>query len=159
LLGNALGGFSKEGPNVVAPGKRMATSMTPTIVTQNGRLVLVLGSPGGDTIPNTVAQVMRNLVDWGMTIDDAINTTRVHHQFLPDKLRIEKQRPLPKNVVAQLAKRGHVIEINGLAQGDANDILVDAASGIAYGFADPREGGISEGIQKSEIQKGGKSAP
>jgi gamma-glutamyltranspeptidase/glutathione hydrolase len=159
LLGNALGGFSKEGPNVVAPGKRMATSMTPTIVTQNGRLVLVLGSPGGDTIPNTVAQVMRNLVDWGMTIDEAINTTRVHHQFLPDKLRIEKQRPLPKNVVAQLAKRGHVIEINGLAQGDANDILVDAASGIAYGFADPREGGISEGIQKSEIQKGGKSAP
>ena len=159
LLGNALGGFSKEGPNVVAPGKRMATSMSPTIVTQNGRLVLVLGSPGGDTIPNTVAQVMRNLVDWGMTIDEAINTTRVHHQFLPDKLRIEKQRPLPKNVVAELAKRGHVIESNGLAQGDANDILVDAASGITYGFADPREGGASEGLQKSEIAKLGKSAP
>lgn len=153
LLGNALGGFSKDGPNAVAPGKRMATSMTPTIVTQNGKLVLVLGSPGGDTIPNTVAQVMRNLVDWGMTIDDAVNTTRVHHQFMPDKLRVEKQRPLPKKVLADLTKRGHSIEPNGLAQGDANDILVDAASGVAYGFADPREGGASEGIQKSELGK------
>ena len=153
LLGNALGGFSKEGPNVVAPGKRMATSMTPTIVTQNGRLVMVLGSPGGDTIPNTVAQVMRNLVDWGMTIDDAINAGRVHHQFMPDKLRVEKQRPLPKNVLAELVKRGHSVEPNGLAQGDANDILIDAASGVAYGFADPREGGTSEGIKKSEIVK------
>jgi gamma-glutamyltranspeptidase/glutathione hydrolase len=156
LLGNALGGFSTEGPNVVAAGKRMATSMTPTIVTQNGRLVMVLGSPGGDTIPNTVAQVMRNLVDWGMTIDDAVNTTRVHHQFIPDKLRIERQRPLPKKVVAELARRGHSIEPNGLPQGDANDILIDAASGISYGFADPREGGTSEGVKKSELPKAGK---
>ncbi len=153
LLGNALGGFSKDGPNVVAPGKRMATSMTPTIVTQNGKLVLVLGSPGGDTIPNTVAQVFRNLVDWGMPIDEAINTTRLHHQFMPDKLRIEKQRPLPKNVLAELVKRGHSVETNGLAQGDANDILIDAATGFSYGFADPREGGSSEGIQKSEVAK------
>lgn len=158
LLGNALGGFSKDGPNAVAPGKRMATSMTPTIVTQNGRLVMVLGSPGGDTIPNTVAQVLRNLVDWGMTIDEAVNTTRVHHQFMPDVLRIEKNRPLPKKVVAELAKRGHTLETNGLAQGDANDILIDAATGVAYGYADPREGGTSEGIKKSEIAKSGESA-
>jgi gamma-glutamyltranspeptidase / glutathione hydrolase len=153
LLGNALGGFSKDGPNAVAPGKRMATSMSPTIVTQNGRLVLVLGSPGGDTIPNTVAQVFRNIVDWGMTIDEAVNTPRVHHQFLPDKLRVEKQRPLPKNILAELTKRGHTVDTNGLAQGDANDILIDPATGIAYGFADPREGGASEGIKKSEIGK------
>lgn len=157
LLGNALGGFSKDGPNVVAPGKRMATSMTPTIVTQNGKLVMVLGSPGGDTIPNTVAQVMRNLVDWGMTIDEAILTGRVHHQFMPDKLRVEKQHPLPKAVFTDLVKRGHSIEPNGLTQGDANDILVDPATGIAYGFADPREGGSSEGIQKSEL--GSTSSP
>lgn len=159
LLGNALGGFSKDGPNAVAPGKRMATSMTPTIVTQNGKLVMVLGSPGGDTIPNTVAQVFRNLVDWGMSIDDAILTGRVHHQFMPDQLRVEKQRPLPKKVLAELTKRGHVIEPNGLAQGDANDILVDATTGVSYGFADPREGGTSEGIKKSEIAPPGKSAP
>ncbi len=159
LLGNALGGFSKDGLNVVAPGKRMATSMSPTVVTQNGKLVMVLGSPGGDTIPNTVAQVMRNLVDWGMTIDDAINTGRVHHQFLPDKLRVEKQRPLPKNVVAELVRRGHAIETSGLTQGDANDIVVDAATGIAYGFADPREGGTTQGITKVEMAKARGSAP
>jgi gamma-glutamyltranspeptidase/glutathione hydrolase len=159
LLGNALGGFSKDGLNVVAAGKRMATSMTPTVVTQNGKLVMVLGSPGGDTIPNTVAQVMRNLVDWGMTIDDAINTGRVHHQFLPDKLRVEKQRPLPKNVLAELVRRGHAIETSGLTQGDANDIVVDAATGIAYGFADPREGGTTQGITKVEIAKARGSAP
>lgn len=153
LLGNAMGGFSEKGPNVVATGKRMATSMSPTIVTQNGRLVMVLGSPGGDTIPNTVAQVFRNLVDWNMTIDEAINTPRVHHQFMPDKLRVEKQRPLPKNVLAELTKRGHTLDTNGLAQGDANDILIDPATGIAYGFADPREGGTSEGIDKSAIKK------
>jgi len=159
LLGNALGGFSKDGINVVAPGKRMATSMTPTIVSQHGHLVMVLGSPGGDTIPNTVAQVMRNLVDWGMTIDEAVSTGRVHHQFMPDKLRVEKQRSLPKNVLGELAKRGHVIEPSGLSQGDANDIIVDAATNIAYGFADPREGGTSEGIPKSAIMKAGKSTP
>lgn len=153
LLGNAMGGFSEKGPNVVATGKRMATSMTPTIVTQNGRLVMVLGSPGGDTIPNTVAQVFRNLVDWGMTIDEAVNTTRVHHQFMPDRLRVERQKPLSKAIVADLKKRGHTIDADGLPQGDANDILIDANTGIAYGFADPREGGTSEGINKSEIKK------
>jgi gamma-glutamyltranspeptidase / glutathione hydrolase len=72
---------------------------------------------------------------------------------MPDKLRVEKQRPLPKTVLADLTKRGHTLDTNGLAQGDANDILVDPATGISYGFADPREGGTSEGIQKSEIKK------
>ncbi len=153
LLGNALGGFSKDGPNAVAPGKRMATSMSPTIVTQNGRLTMVLGSPGGDTIPNTVAQVFRNLVDWGMTIDEAVASGRVHHQFQPDKLRVEKQRPLPREVLAELTRRGHTIELSNLSQGDANDILVDPATGFAYGFADPREGGTAEGITRAEVQK------
>ncbi|MDI1477128.1 gamma-glutamyltransferase [Polyangium sp. y55x31] len=153
LLGNALGGFSKDGPNVVAPGKRMATSMSPSIVTQNGRLALVLGSPGGDTIPNTVAQVFRNLVDWGMTIDEAITTGRLHHQFQPDKLRVEKQRPPPREVLAELTRRGHTIEQSNLTQGDANDILVDPQTGIAYGFADPREGGTAEGISRLDVEK------
>ena len=88
LLNNALGAFSESGPNAVAPGKRMASSMTPTLVSQNGKLVLILGSPGGDTIPNTVAQVFRNLVDYGMTIDQAIAHPRVHEQWFPDKVRV-----------------------------------------------------------------------
>src|SRR5207237_3390297 len=64
LLGNAMGGFSEAGLNGIAPGKRMASSMTPTIVSQKGKPAPVLGPPGGDTIPNTVAQVLRNLVDY-----------------------------------------------------------------------------------------------
>ncbi|MRG94757.1 gamma-glutamyltransferase [Polyangium spumosum] len=153
LLGNALGGFSKDGPNVIAPGKRMATSMSPTIVTQGGKLALVLGSPGGDTIPNTVAQVFRNLVDWGMTIDEAVTTGRLHHQFQPDKLRVERQRPPPRVVLAELARRGHTIEQSNLTQGDANDILVDPQTGAVYGFADPREGGVAEGVSRAELEK------
>ena len=153
LLGNALGGFSKDGPNVVAPGKRMATSMSPSIATQNGRLALVLGSPGGDTIPNTVAQVFRNLVDWGMTIDEAVASGRLHHQFQPDKLRVEKQRPPSREVLADLARRGHTIEQSNLSQGDANDILVDLQTGFTYGFADPREGGTAEGVSRAELEK------
>lgn len=152
VLGNAIGGFSKEGPNAIAPGKRMATSMTPTIVTQNGKLTMVLGSPGGDTIPNTVAQVFRNLVDWGMTIDEAVAEGRVHHQFQPDKLRVEKQRPPSKKVLAELERRGHTIDRNNMSIGDANDILIDPATGIAYGFADPREGGSAEGVTRAELE-------
>ncbi|MDI1431868.1 gamma-glutamyltransferase [Polyangium sorediatum] len=159
LLGNALGGFSKDGPNVVAPGKRMATSMSPTLVTQGGRLALVLGSPGGDTIPNTVAQVFRNLVDWGMTIDEAITSGRLHHQFQPDKLRVEKQRPPSREVLAELARRGHTIEQSNLTQGDANDILVDPQTGTAYGFADPREGGTAEGVSRAEVEKAKSARP
>src|SRR5262249_16319286 len=66
LLGNAMGAFSETGINAVEPGKRMSSSMTPTIVSREGKAVVVLGSPGGDTIPNTVAQVFRNVVDYGM---------------------------------------------------------------------------------------------
>jgi gamma-glutamyltranspeptidase/glutathione hydrolase len=153
LLGNAMGGFSKDGPNVVAPGKRMATSMTPTVVNQGGKLVAVLGSPGGDTIPNTVAQVFRNLVDWNMTIDEAVAHGRLHHAFQPDKLRVEQTFAPPKEVLAELKKRGHVIELNHIAMGDANDILVDAATGVSWGFADPREGGTAEGVGRAQIEK------
>ncbi len=145
LLNNALGAFSETGPNSVAPGKRMASSMTPTLVTQNGKLALVLGSPGGDTIPNTVAQVMRNLVDYGMTIDSAIAHPRIHEQWFPDKVRVEKQNAPPKAALEDLVRRGHTLDLDVTPIGDANDILVDAA-GVAWGYADPREGGKAEGI-------------
>jgi len=148
VLGNAMGGFSDSGVNELVPGKRMASSMTPTIVTQGDKLVLVLGSPGGDTIPNTVAQVFRNLVDYGMTIDEAVSHGRIHHQFLPDKVRVEKHNAPPRDALADLARRGHVIDMNAMPIGDANDILVDAATGVAWGYADPREGGKAIGLDK-----------
>jgi gamma-glutamyltranspeptidase/glutathione hydrolase len=148
LLGNAMGGFSPTGVNVLAPKKRMASSMTPTIVTQNKALVLILGSPGGDTIPNTVAQVLRNVVDWGMTIDEAVMYPRVHHQYLPDVVRVERERPPSTEVLADLLRRGHKISLVAAPLGDTNDILVDAATGTAWGVADPRGGGTAEGIDR-----------
>jgi gamma-glutamyltranspeptidase/glutathione hydrolase len=148
LFSNALAGFTDGGPNAVAAGKRMASSMTPTVVTQDQKLVLVLGSPGGDTIPNTVAQVFRNLVDWRMPVDQAVAHGRIHHQYLPDRVRMEKRTPLPKGAVAALAKLGHDVEPEGTPIGHANSILVDAATGMAYGVADAREGGKADAIRK-----------
>lgn len=149
LLANAMGGFSPSGPNALAPGKRMASSMTPTIVTQRGKLALVLGSPGGDTIPNTVAQVFRGVVDYGMTIDQAVEHARVHHQLMPDRVRFERTNPPPKASLAELVKRGHAVRAETPPLGDANNILVDIASGVAWGAVDPREGGKAEGVDRS----------
>jgi gamma-glutamyltranspeptidase/glutathione hydrolase len=149
LLGNAMGGFSELGVNGIAPGKRMASSMTPTVVSQGGKLALVLGSPGGDTIPNTVAQVFRNLVDLGMTVDEAVAAPRLHHQYLPDKVRIEKQNPPSKAALAELAQRGHTLDLDNVPIGAANEILVDIPTGAAYGYADRREGGVALGPKKA----------
>ncbi|WP_437926855.1 gamma-glutamyltransferase [Sorangium sp. So ce291] len=145
LLGNAMGAFSETGINAVAPGKRMASSMTPTIVSRDDKVALLLGSPGGDTIPNTVAQVLRNLVDHGMTIDEAVRHGRVHHQWMPDRVRVERLTPPPQAALDDLARRGHAVVLDPMPIGDANNILVDAA-GVAWGYADTREGGTAEGV-------------
>ncbi|WP_437604359.1 gamma-glutamyltransferase [Sorangium sp. So ce590] len=145
LLGNAMGAFSETGINAVAPGKRMASSMTPTLVSRDDRVALLLGSPGGDTIPNTVAQVLRNLVDHGMTIDEAVRRARIHHQWLPDRVRVERLTPPPRAALDDLARRGHAVVLDPMPIGDANNILVDAA-GVAWGYADTREGGTTEGV-------------
>lgn len=146
LLANAMGAFSLIGPNALAPGKRMASSMTPTIVTQRGKLALVLGSPGGDTIPNTVAQVFRNVVDYGLTIDEAVAHPRVHHQYFPDRIRVEKSNPPPRAALDDLVKRGHALFFDGIPMGDANEILLDPATGTAWGTIDKREGGKALGL-------------
>lgn len=145
LLSNAEGAFSETGPNSVAPHKRMASSMTPTIVTQNNKLVAVLGSPGGDTIPNTVSQVLRNLVDYGMTVDQAVMHSRVHHQYLPDEIRVEKANPPPLATLQELRRRGHSVRLDAMPIGDANSIVVDE-TGTSWGYADTREGGLALGL-------------
>jgi gamma-glutamyltranspeptidase / glutathione hydrolase len=145
LFSNAMGAFSPSGPNSIAPGKRMASSMTPAIVTQGGKLALLLGSPGGDTIPSTVAQVFRNVVDYGMTIDEAVGRPRIQHAYRPDRVRFEKTSPPPKAILAELAARGHALRGEIAPMGAANDVLIDA-SGVAWGAVDPREGGKAEGL-------------
>lgn len=146
LFSNALGGFSARGPNEVAPHKRMASSMSPTILSRDGKVALVIGSPGGDTIPNTIAQVVRNVVDYGMTVDQAAELPRVHHQNVPDVLRVEKTRALSKEVVSALGTMGYKVEAPPAPLGDVKLILVDG--GTAWGYADTREGGLALGAKK-----------
>ncbi|MBN8625817.1 MAG: gamma-glutamyltransferase [Planctomycetes bacterium] len=124
-------------PNQVAPGKRMLSSQCPTIVTRDGKLVLVTGSPGGRTIPNTVVNVVYSVLEFGMDIDDAVHGPRTHHQWLPDVLKFEaSDRPEHAAAVKELEKMGHRIQKKPVKQGDAHSILI--RDGIRYGAADTR---------------------
>jgi len=144
ILSNALGAFSPRGINVVAPGKRMASSMSPTLVVANGATVAVLGSPGGDTIPNTVAQLLVSMVDRGMTLEGAIDAPRLHHQHRPDRVRFERKRPPQQALLEALRRRGHEVR-PGPDQGAANCIVLDPSTGTAFGYADTRKGGLATG--------------
>lgn len=142
VMNNSVAAFGTAGEDVPKPGRRMTSSMSPTLVFRGDEPVLVLGSPGGDTIPNTVVQVLRNVIDYGMTIDAAIDAPRIHHGFIPDTVGTERERPLPPAVVKELKRRGHQLHPRG-AIGDANDLLL--SGGVAWGFADLREGGLAAG--------------
>ncbi|MBM3789887.1 MAG: gamma-glutamyltransferase [Acidobacteria bacterium] len=148
LLNNEMGDFNKKpgetsvsgdigtSPNLIAPGKRMLSSMTPTIVTRKGKLVLITGSPGGRTIINTVLSVVLGVAEFGMTGREAVDSARMHHQWLPDSTRFE-EGAIPEEVVARLQQMGHDIRLGG-RQGDAHSIYVDPATGVAYGVNDRR---------------------
>jgi gamma-glutamyltranspeptidase/glutathione hydrolase len=142
VMNNSLAAFSGSGLNVPKPGRRMLSSMSPTLVSRQGDIVAVLGSPGGDTIPSTVVQVLRNLIDHRMSIDLAVEAPRVHHGFIPDALRFESSRPIDPLVLAELEARGHHLAAS-TPMGDANNIAV--VDGVAYGRADSREGGLALG--------------
>jgi len=77
--------------NAIAPGKRMLSSMTPTIVLKNNQPYLVVGTPGGTTIPTSVFQTLVNILDFGMSAEDAVNKPKFHHQWLPDDIQVEKE--------------------------------------------------------------------
>jgi gamma-glutamyltranspeptidase/glutathione hydrolase len=123
-------------PNLAAPGKRMLSSMAPTILARDGRLFLVVGSPGGRTIPNTVLQVILNVVDFGMNVQEAIDAPRVHHQWLPDVIRFERWGLSP-DTRALLAARGHHLE-EVESQGVAEGIVVDPTDKLLEGGCDRR---------------------
>jgi gamma-glutamyltranspeptidase / glutathione hydrolase len=138
-------GLVQGAANAVAPGKRMLSAMTPTIVLgPDGRLRLVTGSPGGATIITSVAQVISNVVDWEMDVASATLAPRVHHQHLPDTLRFEN-RGLPPETVAGLRALGHRLEERRGFQGDVQSIVV-LPSGMVAGVADPRRGGAAVGV-------------
>ncbi|MCC6897568.1 MAG: gamma-glutamyltransferase [Polyangiaceae bacterium] len=141
VLNNAVASFASAGENLPVGGRRTVSSMTPTLVTKEGALWAVLGSPGGDTIPSTVAQVFLNLVDHGMTLDRAVEAGRIHHNFVPDEVRYERARPPPKATLDGLKQLGHTLGKKTLPMGDANNIVL--VDGVAYAMADPREGGAA----------------
>jgi gamma-glutamyltranspeptidase / glutathione hydrolase len=129
--------------NAIVPGKRPLSAMTPTFVTHGKNLVLVIGSPGGPTIINTVLQVVVDVIDFGFTIQEAIDAPRFHHQYLPDELRLEK-RGWAQDVVAALQSRGHKTVLGGFI-GDAQGIQFDPQTGILGGASDPRGDGLALG--------------
>jgi gamma-glutamyltranspeptidase/glutathione hydrolase len=122
--------------NLIAPGKRMLSSMTPTIVTRNGKIVLITGSPGGRTIINTVFTIVLGVVEYGLTGREAVDLPRLHHQWLPDSATIEERDAVAPDVLAKLRSMGHTIR-PGNTQGDAETIWM-STDGIPYGVTDPR---------------------
>jgi len=127
--------------NAIAPRKRMLSSMTPTILLKDGKLFMVIGTPGGSTIITTVLQVILNVIDHKMNIQEAVAAPRVHHQWTPDFLYFERDT-LPGGILKALMKRGYQIKERG-SIGDAHGILVDPETGKLLGGADPRMDGVA----------------
>ena len=120
--------------NKVEPGKRMLSSMSPTIVKKQGRNFLVTGSPGGSRIITTTLQVILNVIDHDMNIQTAVSAPRIHHQWLPDELRIEQG--ISGDTIELLEGRGHTVVTNS-AMGAIQSIMV-GEDGTLFGGADPR---------------------
>lgn len=122
--------------NLIAPGKRMLSSQTPTIVLMDGRLRLVTGSPGGRTIPNTVLWVVLNVLEFGLDPQTAVDAPRTHHAWFPDTLSLEGSH-WDQATVDALAQMGHRLKYVRI-QGDAHTIAVDPKTGRYRGAADHR---------------------
>lgn len=97
--------------NAIAPGKRMLSSMTPTLVLKEGKPFLVIGTPGGTTIPTSVFQTIVNIIDFGLSTEDAVNKPKFHHQWLPD--RIDMEKAFPPEVRKALEQMGYTINERG----------------------------------------------
>jgi gamma-glutamyltranspeptidase/glutathione hydrolase len=130
------GGQIGTEPNLARPGQRMLSNMTPTILARDGRLVAVVGSPGGRTIINTVLHMVLNIVEFGLDLEQALAAPRSHHQWLPDQLTIEG-RLRDEQVGAALKAMGHDVIIGG-TQGQVHAIMVSPATGERIGAPDPR---------------------
>ncbi len=150
LLNNEMGDFNavpgvtnRNGqigtpPNLIAPGKRMLSSMSPTIVAQDGKPLMAVGSPGGRTIINTTLQLILNVVDHGMNIAQSVEAPRIHHQWLPDVISMEDGGFSP-DTIQLLNSRGHEVRVRG-EQGTAMGVFHDREAGLFLGGSDSRAG-------------------
>nr|WP_317173600.1 gamma-glutamyltransferase [Hymenobacter montanus] len=121
--------------NAIAPGKRMLSSMTPTILTRNGKVALVVGSPGGSTIITSVLQTILGVVDYGLNAQQAVTAPRLHHQWLPDVIDVEAGALLP---AAQDTLRAWGYHLNPRLPWGRLDIIRVQPTGKLEGGADPR---------------------
>ncbi|MCX6939356.1 MAG: gamma-glutamyltransferase [Verrucomicrobia bacterium] len=133
-----------QGPaNAIVPGKRPLSSMTPTIVLKDKKLFFVTGSPGGPTIINTVLQIVSNVIDFGMSVTQAVESPRIHHQWMPDSLSYERNG-LSTDTANILKSLGHSFKerasYEGAYQGDAETVMVDPQTHLRLGASDLRRG-------------------
>lgn len=127
--------------NAIAPGKRMLSSMSPSLVTRDGKVSLVIGTPGGSRIFTSIFQVMNNLYDYNMPLAKAVAAQRVHHQLLPkDTIYFDSYAPLTGKVADELKKMGYVLEDQGWEMGDIQAIRV--TDGKLETASDPRGRGV-----------------
>lgn len=150
LLNNEMGDFNavpgvtnRDGqigtpPNLIAPEKRMLSSMSPTIVAQDGKPLMAVGSPGGRTIINTTMQLILNVIDHGMNIAEAMEAGRIHHQWLPDVTSME-ERSFSPDTIRLYEAMGHETRVRG-RQGSAMGVYHDRENGLFLGGADSRVG-------------------
>ncbi len=140
-----------QGPaNAIGPGKRPLSAMTPTIVLKDGKLFLVLGSPGGARIITTVANILMDVIDYGMNIQEAVDAPRFHHQWLPDQVNVEQW--FSPDAMMLLQRRGHKIEVGENVAGewypdwsDGECIAIDLKTGERLGGSDGRNNGKAAG--------------
>jgi len=127
--------------NAIEPGKRMLSSMSPSLMTRDGKVELVIGTPGGSRIFTSIFQVMNNLYDYDMPLDKAVAAQRVHHQLLPkDTIYFDSYAPLTGPVADELKKMGYVLEDQGWEMGDIQAIRVDGTK--LQTASDPRGRGV-----------------
>ena len=149
ILNNEMGDFNKKPgftnstgtigtpANIIAPGKRMLSSMTPVIISKGGKLVMVTGSPGGRTIINTVLHVVLGATAWGLTGREAVDAPRWDHEWMPDRVTFEANA-LSDAAVTQLKAMGYTDIVQRGEQGSAQSIWMHPQTGTAFGIPDMR---------------------
>ncbi len=157
VLNDAIGSFSLVGRNQPVGGRRTTSSMSPTLLRDQAGLALVLGTPGGDTIPSTLLQLIVALVDDQLPLDLAVDAPRVHQSYAGELARFEGARPIPWSQKLALEKLGHRFSKQRGAIGHANSIAL--LTGVPYGYADPREGGLALAARPKKPSPSPKSSP
>jgi gamma-glutamyltranspeptidase/glutathione hydrolase len=138
-------GLLQSEQNAVAARKRPLSAMTPTIALKNGKLWFACGSPGGPTIINTLLQTLINVIDHGMTMQEAVDAPRIHHQWMPDEIAYEVGG-IVADVKDKLQWMGHKFaEKPRTTMGDCEAIMIEDKTGVRLGASDPRRGGQAIG--------------